>query len=170
MPYYSTAIMATLMGFVLMPLAAQTEPQDPLDDYEWRIEQDYIMGVYIPEDEEDAFIELKRLSESEGLAKFKQAPEDSIRRKLHFGLGKWIMQNWQLLDGSRLSHHLKEKGLTHTDDMVEYLIVTFHRHLNEKPLNSSDLIQEYNEARKKAYKERQKMIPKEVIDTLSGID
>ena len=152
---------------VVQVAIGQTEPEDQLDDYEWRVQQEYLMGVYIPESEHDAFVELKRLAEPEGLNKFKNAAEKDIRRNLHFGLGKWMLQNWQLLDGSRLSHYLKEKGLAHSDDMIEYLIVTFHRHLNEKSLQSGDLIQAYNEARKKAYLERQKQIPKEVIDTLS---
>jgi hypothetical protein len=166
--------------FLFITLAAMTASfslqaqvqgkEDPLDDYEWRIQQDYLMGVYIPENEEDAFRELQRLGEDSGLNKFRHAPEDSIRRKLHFGLGKWMMKNWQLIDGSRLSHHLKQEGLLHPDDMVEYLIVTFHRHLNDEPLESSHLIEEYNEARKQDFKERRKQIPTEVIDTLSRED
>lgn len=163
-------LLATVILGFHQSSTAQNGSQDPLDDYDWRIQQEYLMDVYIPEDEEDAFRELKRLGEQSGLTKFRNAPEDSIRRKLHFGLGKWMMKNWQLMDGSRLSHSLKKQGLLHPDDMVEYLIVTFHRHLNDRPLESKALIEAYNEARKQEFLERQKQIPKEVIDTISGED
>ena len=97
-------------------------------------------GVYIPADLEDAFSELNRLSDPRGVAEFKSAPEDSIRRKLHFGLGKWILVNWGLEDGSRYSHHLKQKGISIPDDMVEYTIVMWHRKLNSQPLKSEEEI------------------------------
>ena len=65
---------------------------------------------------------------------FKTAPEDSIRNKLHFGFGKWIKTNWELEEGSRISHYLKLKGVSHPDDMVKVIIVTWHRKLNGRPL------------------------------------
>ncbi len=34
-----------------------------------------------------------------------------------------------------MSHHLKSKGVSVPDDMVEIVILTWHRQLNNKPLN-----------------------------------
>jgi hypothetical protein len=113
-------------------LSAQTEAEYEAN-YAKRIIQEEINGVYIPKDLNDAFNELNSLSDPAGLAKFKKAPEEMIRRKLHFGLGRWIMINWGLEDGSRYSHFLKGKGISLPDDMVRVTIVTWHRYLNEKP-------------------------------------
>jgi len=136
------------------------------ENYEWRIEQPFLYDVYIPANEEEAFSEIQRLAEGPGLEKFKSAPEDSIRRRLHFGIGKWMMKNWQLMEGSRLSNHLSQKGLTYPDDMVEYLIVSFHRHLNGRERKEEALIDFYLQERKRLYYEQQEKLKKVVIDTL----
>lgn len=103
-------------------------------NYAKRIKMESINGVYIPMDLEDAFSELSRLADPAGLALFKAAPEDSIRRNLHFGLGRWIMINWGLEEGSRISHYLRERGVSYPDDMVEVIIITWHRRLHNQPL------------------------------------
>ena len=48
------------------------------------------------------------------------------------------MINWGLEEGSRISHYLKEHGVTFPDDMVEVIIVTWHRQLNNQPLRLED--------------------------------
>ncbi len=116
-----------------MDMVAQT-PADFETQYAQRIRQEMIAGVYIPIDMEDAFEELNRLSEPKGLASFKNAPEEAIRSRLHFGLGRWILINWGMEDGSRISHFLKLKGVSMPDDMVRIIIVSWHRRLNGKPL------------------------------------
>ncbi len=118
---------------------SQTEAEY-IAEYNKRITMEMINGVYIPADLDDAFSELNRLSDPKGIAEFKNTPEDSIRRKLHFGLGKWMLVNWGMEDGSRISHYLKQKGITLPDDMVEYLIIMWHRNLNGKPLRSEEEI------------------------------
>jgi hypothetical protein len=121
------------------PGSAQTEAEYQAE-YAKRITMEMINGVYIPMDLDDAFSELNRLSDPRGVAEFQSAPEDSIRRKLHFGLGKWILVNWGLEGGSRISHYLKQKGITAPDDMVEFIIVMWHRQLNGDPLKTEDEI------------------------------
>jgi len=120
--------------FFLTGLSFAQTAEEYEANYAKRIKLEMINGVYIPSDLEDAFSELSRLSSTEGLAAFKAAPEDSIRRKLHFGLGRWILINWGLEDGSRISEYMKKKGVAIPDDMVEVIIVTWHRHLNDQPL------------------------------------
>jgi len=121
--------------WVLPQAKAQTEAEYQAE-YAKRITMEMINGVYIPVDLDDAFSELNRLADPKGIAEFMSAPEDSIRRKLHFGLGKWILVNWGLEGGSRISHLLKQKGISLPDDMVEFLIVMWHRQLNDQPLQS----------------------------------
>jgi len=125
--------------FIAQTAIAQTEAEYQAT-YNKRITMEMINGVYIPADLDDAFSELNRLSDPRGVAEFKTAPEDSIRRRLHFGLGKWILVNWGLEEGSRFSHHLKQKGISIPDDMVEYTIVLWHRKLNSQPLKSEEEI------------------------------
>jgi hypothetical protein len=108
--------------------------------YEKRIKMEIINGVYIPHDLEDAFRELNRLTEPKALIRFKNSPEDSIRRKLHFGLGRWIHVNWGLEEGSRISHYFKLKGVSMPDDIVELIILAWHRHLNGVPLRLEEEI------------------------------
>ncbi len=102
-------------------------------NYAKRIQLEEINGVYIPTDLEDAFSELDRLSDPAGISNFKNAPESSIAQ-CHFGLGQWVLLNWGLDDGSRISHYLKLKGISVPDDMARIIILTYHRHLNGRPL------------------------------------
>lgn len=125
-------LLLILFGFQVLA-TAQTEAEFEAA-YKKRIQLEIIDGVYIPADLEDAFSELNRLSDPAGLKEFKTAPEDSIRRRLHFGLGRWILINWGFEDGSRFSHFLKQKGVSVPDDMVEITILAWHRKLNGRPL------------------------------------
>lgn len=129
-------------------------------NYAKRIKLEVINGVYIPSDLDDAFSELARLSDPSGLAEFKAAPEDSIRRKLHFGLGRWILINWGLEEGSRISHYMKGRGVSLPDDMVDVIIITWHRHLNQLPIRFEDevTIIEKRQAEEKAKRDAQSEI------------
>ena len=120
---------------IAMPSLVSAQTAEEFEaNYSKRIREEMLNGVYIPADLEDAYAELTRLSDQEGLLTFKNAPEDSIRRKLHFGVGRWILTNWGLEDGSRISHHLRLQGVSLPDDMVRIIIVTWHRKLNNRPL------------------------------------
>ena len=132
------------------------------NQYATNIQKEYINDVYIPADLNEAFEELKRLSNEEGLQKFKNAEEEVVSRKLHFGLGRWIAFKWNFEAGSRLSHTMKEIGVTFPDDMVQMTIVSFHRHLNGIPLDIEGQAKYYYEKRKKENEERKKRA-KEVI-------
>jgi hypothetical protein len=138
---------------------AQT-PEEFEANYAKRIKMEMINGVYIPADLEDAFSELNRLSDPAGLIQFKAAPEDSIRRKLHFGLGRWILVNWGLEEGSRIAHYMKQRGVSHPDDMVEVIIITWHRRLNQQPLKFEDEVAmiEKRQAEEKAKRDAQKEV------------
>jgi hypothetical protein len=141
------------------PVFAQT-PEEYQANYAKRITQEMINGVYIPVDLDDAFSELVRLSDPKGLAAFKEAPEDSIRRKLHFGLGRWMLINWGFEEGSRMSHYMKGRGVSHPDDMAEVIIVTWHRNLNKQPLKFEEevAIIDKRKAAEKAKRDAQKQV------------
>ncbi|MEE9372677.1 MAG: DUF6794 domain-containing protein [Saprospiraceae bacterium] len=122
--------------------------------YDINIQKEFINDVYIPIDFAEAFAELKRLASEEALLKFKNAKEDIIRRKLHFGIGRWISVNWNYEGGSRFSHQMKQMGVTFPDDMVEMTIVSFHRHLNDTKLQFNEQAIAFFDKRKKENEER----------------
>lgn len=129
--------------------------------YERNIRKSRINGVYIPKDLNDAIEELIKLSPPESLNKFKTVSEDVVAQKLHFGLGRWMIVNWNFYDGSRLSHYLKSIGVGHPDDMADFLIVSLHRHLNDKDLKTEELAAKIKKKNIEEVKKRRK-----VIDTI----
>ncbi len=139
-----------VIGALSVDGAAQefAETEAEMDSiYAVRILMEEIDGVYIPVDLEDAFVELERLSSSADIEKYKGASEETVRDKLHFGLGRWMVHNWGFYMGSRLEHSLRGLGLEHPDDMAKFLLVSWHRHLNEKPLKIEEQVQYYYEKR-----------------------
>jgi len=132
-------------------LVAQDSVQEAESQYEQNILKRYINDFYIPKDMEDCFEELKRLSSPGSIQKFKNGEEQLVAQKLHFGLGKWISVNWNFYEGSRFSHYLKSMGVSHPDDMVQFTIVSFHRHINGKPLQLEQRAETYYKIRKEAH-------------------
>ena len=145
-------ILCILLSF---PIWGQDDFEESFNkQYEINIKKEFINDVYIPATIEEAFDELTRLANPDAIAKFRKADEKEIETKLHFGLGRWMMVNWNFEDGSRLSHVIKEMGVTFPDDMCQFLIVSFHRHLNNKPLELEARANMYFERRKKEHEKR----------------
>ncbi len=149
----------------MLELNAQKQPVIiPKDSvYQTNIRKTHLYGVYIPRNVEDAMLQLDKLSTPEACAKMSLADEKSIGKKLRFGIGRWIEFNWNLAEGSRLSHELRLKGLTFTDDMVEFLIILYYRHCKNLPLDAENLAFSMSEKRNKWLKEQVKQI---TLDTL----
>ncbi len=122
--------------------------------YQKRIKKEYLNGVYIPKDLADCFIQLNRLTDDESKAKFKNMTEEDAAHKLHFSLGRWIIYNWGFYEGSRLSFYLKNLGISHPDDMAQFVIITYHRNLNKSKLDVKQLIDHYAEKKEMDRKKR----------------
>lgn len=133
-----------------------TTPTDSL--YQSNIKKSKLYGVYIPRDIDDALSQLMKLTDADARNKLMTSDEETIARKLHFGLGRWMEYNWNFVEGSRFSHLLREKGLFHHDDMVQFMLITFHRHINKKPLDTELLVKKFKESRESKLKaERDKL-------------
>ncbi len=131
-------------------------------EYERRIKKEMINDIYIPKDLTDAFKELTRKMDKSAKTKFTVTPEDTIVKKTYFSLGRWIAVNWGFYEGSRLSHWLKtEVGVSHPEDQSIFIIRTFHRSLNKKPLDVKALAEELVKNRKKEILKNKKIIKKE---------
>lgn len=119
--------------------------------YNERITKDRLNGVYIPKNLDEAMTELDKRISVDSRGKMKEIPEDSVCQVLHFRLGEWIMLNWGFYGGSRLSHYLRSAGVTFPDDMADFLILAYHRRLNDKPVGVKELVAEFREKRKQEH-------------------
>lgn len=110
-----------------------------MEKYNRNIKKSRINGVYIPKDLNEAFMEIQQLAKKESLDKFKKADANLVVGRLHYGLGRWIILNWNFYDGSRISHHLKSYGVTHPDDQARFFLFALHNHLNGKDLDLKNI-------------------------------
>jgi hypothetical protein len=147
-------------GTIGAKLKAQKDAEAETDafeqDYETRIRKEMLYGVYIPKDLADAFQQLNQKTDEDSRKKFRGMSEEDARHKLHFSLGRWIINNWGFYGGSRLSKYLNEIGIFNPDDMARFIILTYHRELNNKPLGVKELVEEFQEVRKVEQEQRLK--------------
>lgn len=145
-----------IVSTLSLPLSAQdtTYQQRYELEYAERISKSTINGRYIPKDLDEAMIELDKLVDLVGKAKFKAQAEDRAVRNIHFSFGKWMIVNWGFYEGSRLSHFLRGRGITHPDDMASTLMRCYHRHLNKRPLEFEALAIACAEKRKEDIEKR----------------
>jgi len=134
--------------------AKDKEAREFAENYKRNIKKSRINGVYIPRDINDAMRQLARKSDAQAVNSFTSAPEDLVVKKLHFGLGRWMVQNWNLEYGSRLSAKLSKLGLNNADEMSQLLIRCFHRYLNNNPLNENEIAEALVEERERKKKAR----------------
>ena len=124
--------------------------------YNERITKDRLHGVYIPKNLDDAMQQLDKGISVESKEKMKAIPEDSVCLIMHDRLGRWMITNWCFYEGSRISHYLRSAGISYPDDMADFMIIAYHRHLNGKPIEIKSLAQYYRETRKKEFLEDKK--------------
>lgn len=148
-----TILLALILSLFSLTGFAQdfpTNEKEYLQKYAKNIKKSRINGVYIPKDIDEAFLELENLSESKAREKFKSGPEDLVAKRLIKGLGEWMIVNWNFYEGSRFSHHLRLQGVSHPNDMADFMIRIYHRSLNGKALDKDKLARSYGEKRRAA--------------------
>lgn len=123
-------------------------------NYDWRVRQEILYGVYIPKDLGEAFVQLDRLSEKADRKKFANLSERQAATVPFFGLGRWISHNWGFYGGSRLTVYLNQLNLHHPDDMTRFLLVMYHRYLNKKPLDPQPVVEGFLKMRIESNNER----------------
>jgi hypothetical protein len=150
-------ILFTLNLFIFPSLFAQYVPagneEQYQKQYEERIKKERLSDVYIPKNLEDACAQLTKLSSVQSKEKFKLIPEDSAAHYLLPTLGRWMITNWSFYEGSRMSHYLRTAGITYPEDMAEFLIIAWNRHLNGKPIEIKELATRFKDKRKKMWAE-----------------
>lgn len=131
----------------------QVIPND--STYQDNIKKSRLYGIYIPRDIDDALSKLMELTDEDARKPLKEVSEDIMVKKLYFGLGRWMEYNWNFEEGSRFSHYLRLKGLYYTEDMTRFMLTLFHRHINQRPLESEKLIKTLIDQRSLKIKEAQ---------------
>lgn len=137
--------------------AQNSELRDSLlKEYEQRIQMTRIDDIYIPKDVYDAFKELDTKTTEASKEKFADVPEEKVVELMQFRLGFWMKQNWGFGMGSRLTHSLRDFGVQTPDEGVEFLLISWHRHLNGAELDLKGLGESIAEKRLKAFEEQKK--------------
>ncbi len=109
---------------------------------------------YIPKNLQDAIEYLDcQWSESDKIA-FQNKDENTAVTELHFGTGMGIRNGWELWKGkNRISRYFRSKGISHPDDMSSIILTSFHRKLNNKPIDLNSQIDYYRNYWEEANKE-----------------
>lgn len=147
--------------FLMVHLLSEKLEAQPVQDttatlekaYQQRITSATLHGVYIPKDLTDAFSQLNELMVPETRNRFKSMPEEELD-KMNSTLGNWIRANWGFHDGSRLTVYLNQYNVSWPEDMSHVIIITYHRYLNNKPLNLKELVDHYTEKKFNYWKQR----------------
>jgi hypothetical protein len=147
-----------LVSFFLFQSLGWAQKYEPADteaqykaQYEQRIKKERLFGRYIPKDLNDAFSQFTILIEEKDRQKFQMMNEEDAYHKLFFSFQRWIINNWGFEGGSRFSHYLKGLGLSHPEDMAAFVLVTYHRRLNNKDLGIKELAIKLKDNRKNGY-------------------
>ncbi len=116
-------------------------------EYQKRIVKSHINGVFIPPDYSSALELLDEIIEPKGKMKYSEQPEDYAVNNVFFSFGRWLLINWGIEEGSRLTVSLNKLGLTFPDDMVRAIMVGYHRKLNRRPVDIEKIVEEVVEYR-----------------------
>jgi hypothetical protein len=147
-------ILLSLIIFHSYVLGQKSYRDSVIENYEKRIHQTHINGVYIPMDVDDAMKQLDKLIDKASREKYKSTYEVEAVRNLHFSFGLWMIVNWGFYEGSRLSHSLKSMGISYPDDMARTLMICYHRRLNGKPFELENLASYFSKTRKEDMENR----------------
>jgi hypothetical protein len=126
-----------------------------IESYSTRIQKTFINGQYIPKDLQDALSELDKRMEDDARTTFKQLSEEEAATKAYFSMGRWMMVKWGMEDGSRLTHFFQLNQIGFLEDMVRIIMITYHRKINQKPLDTESLFESFRIKRIEEYKRKQ---------------
>lgn len=77
--------------------------------------------------------------DNECIREVKIVKEDSLIGRFHFGLGRWIRNNYKLWEDSALSIWFRTNGIDHPDAMSSHIILSLYRKIHNKPYDFKNL-------------------------------
>ncbi len=108
--------------------------EDSKNDLTLTVDNSSPTGFYIPATLEDCYKELQKMISPEALKELKEENEKDIAIH-HLSLRMLLPHIWGLDSESRLAKYFNSIGISHPDDMSSIIMISFWRHLNEKPIN-----------------------------------
>lgn len=115
-----------------------------------RYSSDIWKGIYIPKDIDDAIIQLDYMISDSAKARYKGYNENEFIGMSLLSLGRYIRNDWQLWNGSRLTKYFNGLGIYNAEDMSGIIIKSYLRHLQMKEINLHQQIQECKNYKREA--------------------
>lgn len=125
-----------------------------------------IYELPIPKTIDKCFIILDKTMGDNEIFLIKTLSEDSIYCHPEFMNATDYFHAWKLYEGSRLTKYFNKKGLYDSLDIYETILISYHRYLNNKPINLEEQIKKHILKREKEYNE---YIAKTEKDSINGI-
>ncbi len=118
------------------PSGPYREYQQRMDSiYQFRIEQVYLDGHYIPATAAEAVDSLIAALGERNLERIRRLPEQRVVQGLLGSVGRWMIVRWGFEEGSRLSHHIKERyGVSFPIDIADFLLTAMYRKVQQQPI------------------------------------
>jgi hypothetical protein len=120
----------------------------------------------IPKNLEQCFTTLDKTMPDNEIELIRTLHEDSIYDHDEFRFGTDFFHAWKLYDGSRLTKYFNKLGLAGSHEIYETILVSYHRHLNNKELDLIGQIKKYQARQKADYDYYLSKLDK---DTLNGV-
>jgi hypothetical protein len=97
---------------------------------------------YIPKDLTECLTELEKLLGKDEIESLRKKNEEDLPG-YQFDLARWLRGRWGLWQGSRLAEFFKSGGIFHPDDMSAIILIAFHRYLNKRDINITEVVQSF---------------------------
>ena len=143
--------------FLFFPsfLFAQKEVEK-LDIYDFRI----------PNNIEKCFKLLDKTMSDYEIKLIRTLNEDSICYHSEFTYGTDFFHAWKIYDGSKLTKYFNKKGLHGSFEIYGSILISYHRHLNNKEIKLEEQIEKYKSIQQEEYNE---YLQKTQQDSIAGI-
>lgn len=150
-----------LLGLIFQPVFGQKGKKEYesqfKEKYEENIQKEYLYGRYIPANVDEAIVELDKLLAPEVKQRFLALPDSLAGPKGVNTIGPWLLRNWNLYNGSRLSHFMKtELSISHPVDMAYYVLILYYNDQNNIPYEKEELLGYIKDRRKQLFLEQVK--------------
>lgn len=140
---------ASLLLAFLAPTAAGAAPDSSCRDVRVPYDRAFDLAqVPVPAKLDEALVGLKQMLPM-AVTRSMYCGSEHDMVQYHFGLGRWMRNNWGLWQGGALAKHFRGLGVTHPDDMSGIILDSYWRQLHDRPIDLPQQIlshQEYWEA------------------------
>jgi len=108
---------------------------------------DYYQDDYVPKNLDDALAYLDCKWSDKDKEDFKNKTEKDAVTELHFGTGQAIRNNWGLWEKRKnsIKRYFTRHGIYHPDDISSIILTSYHRKLNNKPIDLDKQIESYKD-------------------------